>query len=58
MKVVVLSHNMDLISKNKKEETINAISSLFDISSLENVEIYPTSIYEKSIFEAIDDILA
>lgn len=49
---------MDLISKNKKEETINAISSLFDISSLENVEIYPTSIYEKSIFEAIDDILA
>ena len=57
-KVVVLAHKMDLISENDKEETINTISSLFDINNLENVEIYPTSIYEKSIFEAIDDILA
>lgn len=57
-KVVVLAHKMDLISENDKEEIINTISNLFDVSNWENVEIYPTSIYEKSIFEAIDDILA
>ena len=57
-KIVVLAHKMDLISEAEKEEIIDTISSLFDVNSLENVEIYPTSIYEKSIFEAIDKILA
>ena len=56
-KISVFAHKMDLIPDNEKEERIETIMSLFDINSLENVELHPTSIYEKSIFEAIEKIL-
>jgi Ras-related GTP-binding protein A/B len=57
-KIVVLAHKMDLIAEGEKESIVNTISNVFEIDDLENVEIYPTSIYEQSIFEAIERILA
>ena len=56
-KIRLLAHKMDLIPDDEKDERLQTLSSIFDIDNLENIEIYPTSIFEKSIFEAIEKIL-
>jgi GTPase SAR1 family protein len=56
-KIAVLAHKMDLIPDEEKEERINTLSMLFGLNNLENVEIYQTSIYDSSIYEAIEAIL-
>lgn len=50
----VFAHKIDLIPDYNREERVATIRTLFDIGSLEHVEIYSTSIYEESIFNAIE----
>lgn len=53
-KISVFAHKMDLIPEHNKEERIALIKNLFDVNSLENVELYSTSIFEDSIFKAVE----
>ncbi len=55
--VSIFAHKIDLIPDYNREERIGTIKTLFDINSLERVKLYSTSIFEESIFEAIEKTL-
>ncbi len=56
-KIFVLAHKMDLIPKEARVKATGLISEFFDIRNYENVELFETSIYEQSIFEALKKAL-
>ena len=55
--ITVLAHKMDLIPEEEREEKIKRISEVFFLDSLEQVNIYGTSIYEDSIFDVLRKVL-
>jgi signal recognition particle receptor subunit beta len=50
-------HKMDLIPKNERDNTVNQIRELLEVSKYPKIKIYQTSIYEDSIFSAIEELL-
>ena len=56
-KIVIFAHKMDLLSNDEREERKNMITNIFGLNNLENVELYQTSIYEETIFDAIETIV-
>ena len=55
--VSIFAHKIDLIPDYNREERIATIRTMFDINSLEHVELFSTSIYEDSIFKAIEETI-
>ncbi|MHA1198764.1 MAG: hypothetical protein ACTSQF_05355 [Candidatus Heimdallarchaeaceae archaeon] len=53
-KLIVLSHKSDLIPKEERVKAVGVISELFEIESYPNVEIFETSIFEPSLYEAVE----
>ena len=56
-KISVLAHKMDLIPQEGRVKAIELISEFFDVRKYENVDLFETSIYEQSIFEALKKAL-
>ncbi len=56
--IIVLTHKMDLIPDEKKEFTFNKITEFFEIDKYDNVNAFSTSIFDESIFEAIEETLS
>jgi len=56
-KITVLAHKMDLVPEGEREAKIDRISEIFFLDSLDNVNIYGTSIFEDSIFDVMEKVL-
>ena len=52
--IIVLAHKMDLIPDEKREFTFHKISEYFEIDKYDNVRAFATSIFDESIFNAIE----
>jgi Ras-related GTP-binding protein A/B len=55
--ITVLAHKMDLIPEEKRESTFQKIIDYFEIDTYDNVNAFSTSIFEESIFKAIEETL-
>lgn len=57
-KICVLAHKTDLLKEGVKDKIVTTIGEFLDINKYENVEYRETSIFDNSIFEAIEQFLA
>ena len=56
-KICVLAHKADLLKEDVKEKVVIAISDFLELSKYENVEYITTSIFDNSIFDAIEHVI-
>jgi signal recognition particle receptor subunit beta len=57
-RIYVFAHKMDVVPVNKREAVVQSIKDIFEIVNLENAEIYGTSIFEDTLWDAMQKILA
>ncbi|MFW9852962.1 MAG: ADP-ribosylation factor-like protein [Candidatus Thorarchaeota archaeon] len=50
-------HKMDLIPKDERENKVNEIKEFFELFKYSKIKIFQTSIYEDSIYKAIEELL-
>lgn len=55
--IIVLAHKMDIIPEEKREFTFQKISEYFELEKYDNVKGFSTSIFEESIFKAIEETI-
>lgn len=53
----VLAHKSDLIPKEQRTKAIDLIAELFELELYPNVEIHETSIYEPTLYKAIEQAI-
>ena len=57
-RIYVFAHKMDVVPVNKREAVLQSIKDIFEVSSMGNAEIYGTSIFEDTLWDAMQKILA
>ena len=57
-RIFVFAHKMDVVPPNKREPVLQSIKDIFEISNFPMAEIHGTSIYEETIWDAMQNILA
>ncbi|MCG3222551.1 MAG: 50S ribosome-binding GTPase [Candidatus Heimdallarchaeota archaeon] len=57
-KICVLAHKTDLLKEKVKDKVVNTIYDFLDIKKYDNVEYYKTSIFDDSIFEAVEQFIS
>ncbi|NPD87483.1 MAG: hypothetical protein HGN29_02085 [Asgard group archaeon] len=57
-KIYVFAHKMDVVPVNKRQAVLQSIKDIFEIDNMENAEIYGTSIFEDTLWDAMQKILA
>lgn len=57
-RIYVFAHKMDVVPVNKRQAVLQSIKDIFEIDSMENAEIYGTSIFEDTLWDAMQKILA
>ncbi|MHA1397825.1 MAG: ADP-ribosylation factor-like protein [Candidatus Heimdallarchaeaceae archaeon] len=57
-KIYVFAHKMDVVPINKRNVVLQSIKDIFEIDQIENSEIHGTSIYEDSLWNAMQNVLA
>ena len=57
-RIYVFAHKMDVVPVNKREAVLQSIKDIFEVSSMGNTEIYGTSIFEDTLWDAMQKILA
>jgi len=54
-KIFVLTHKIDLIPEEKREKVFKKIIDFFEIDKYDNVKAFATSIFDESIFKALEE---
>jgi len=57
-KIYVFAHKMDVVAPNKREPVLQSIKDIFEIDDFPNAELLGTSIFEETIWDAMQQILA
>ncbi len=57
-KIFVFAHKMDSVPLNKREPVFQSIKEIFEISDYKNVEMHSTSIFDETIWDAMQLILS
>jgi len=57
VKISVLAHKIDLIPEEDREIAISQLSEALNLSEIQDVKIYGTSIYDNSISRLVEEIL-
>ena len=57
-RIYVFAHKMDVVPPNKREPVLQSIKDIFEIENFPNAEILGTSIYEETIWDAMQQVLA
>jgi GTPase SAR1 family protein len=57
-RIYVFAHKMDVVPVNKRQAVLQSIKDIFEIDSMENAEIHGTSIFEDTLWDAMQKILA
>ncbi|MFW9852749.1 MAG: ADP-ribosylation factor-like protein [Candidatus Thorarchaeota archaeon] len=56
-KIYVFAHKMDVVPTNKREAVLQSIKDIFEIENTPNTEIHGTSIYEDTLWDAMQQVL-
>ncbi|MHA2357989.1 MAG: ADP-ribosylation factor-like protein [Candidatus Heimdallarchaeaceae archaeon] len=57
-RIYVFAHKMDVVPVKKRQVVLQSIRDIFEIENLPNSEIYATSIYEDTLWDAMQKVLA
>ncbi len=57
-RIYVFAHKMDVVPPNKREPVLQSIKDIFEISSYPMADIMATSIYEETIWDAMQQVIA
>jgi len=57
-KIYIFAHKMDVMPLNKRESAVSSIADIFEIEELENVSIHGTSIFDQTVWEAMQLVLS
>ncbi|MHA1463862.1 MAG: ADP-ribosylation factor-like protein, partial [Candidatus Heimdallarchaeaceae archaeon] len=57
-RIYVFAHKMDVVPPNKREPVLQSIKDIFEIEDFPNAEIIGTSIFEETIWDAMQQVLA
>ncbi|NHJ05932.1 MAG: hypothetical protein EAX90_13985 [Candidatus Heimdallarchaeota archaeon] len=57
-RLYVFAHKMDVVPLNKRESIIKSISDIFEIDKHENAGIFGTSIFDETVWEAMQQVLS
>ncbi len=57
-KIFVFAHKMDVVAPNKREPVLQSIKDIFEINDYPNAELVGTSIFEETIWDAMQQVLA
>ncbi len=57
-RIYVFAHKMDVVPPNKREPVLQSIKEIFEITEYPMAEIHGTSIFEDSIWDAMQNILS
>jgi len=56
-KICVLAHKSDLLKEGIKDQVVSTISDFLEIEKYDNVEFITTSIFDNSIFDAVEHVI-
>jgi len=57
-RIFIFAHKMDTVPLNKREPVFQSIKEIFEISDIKNVEIHSTSIFDGTIWDAMQLVLS
>ncbi|MCG3220352.1 MAG: 50S ribosome-binding GTPase [Candidatus Heimdallarchaeota archaeon] len=57
-KICVLAHKIDLVKKRVRGKVVSTIKDFLELEKYEGVQCYTTSIFDDSIFDVVQQILA
>ncbi len=57
-KIFVFVHKMDTVPITKREEIIESIDGIFETHNHDDVEIFGTSIFEDTLFDALQNVIS
>jgi signal recognition particle receptor subunit beta len=57
-RIYVFAHKMDVVPPNKREPVLQSIKDIFEISNYPMADILPTSIFEETIWDAMQQVIA
>ncbi len=57
-RIYVFAHKIDVVSLNKRTSIVKSIGDIFEIEEYENVKIYGTSIFDNTVWEAMQEVLS
>ncbi|NHJ84039.1 MAG: hypothetical protein FK734_01170 [Asgard group archaeon] len=57
-RIYIFAHKMDVVPLNNRESMVNSIADIFEIKDKPNVSIHGTSIFDESVWEAMQKVLS
>ncbi len=57
-RIYVFAHKMDVVPPNKREPVLQSIKDIFEIDKFPNADILATSIFEETIWDAMQQVIA
>ncbi|NHJ41149.1 MAG: hypothetical protein FK731_14045, partial [Asgard group archaeon] len=57
-RIYVFAHKIDIVPLNKRKAIVQSIAEIFEIEKYDNVDIFGTSIYDNSVWEAMQQVLS
>ena len=57
-RIYVFAHKMDVVPPNKREPVLQSIKEIFEISNYPMADILPTSIFEDTIWDAMQQVIS
>ena len=57
-RVYIFAHKMDVVPLNKRESMVESIGGIFEIEKYDNVSMYGTSIFDETIWDAMQKVLS
>jgi len=57
-KIYVFAHKIDVVPLNKRASIVQSIGEIFEVEKFDNVKIFGTSIFDNSVWEAMQEVLS
>ncbi|NPD89992.1 MAG: hypothetical protein HGN29_14865 [Asgard group archaeon] len=57
-KICVLAHKIDLVKEKVREKVVSTIKDFLELEKYDNIEYITTSIFDDSIFDAVNQVIA
>ncbi len=57
-RIYVFAHKMDVVPPNKREPVLQSIKDIFEIDKFTNADLFATSIFEDTIWDAMQQVIA
>ncbi|NHJ32630.1 MAG: hypothetical protein FK732_07200 [Asgard group archaeon] len=57
-RIYVFAHKIDVVPLNKRTSIVKSIGDIFEVEKYDNVKIYGTSIFDNTVWEAMQEVLS